>query len=218
MKADKQATAAALQTLVNAQSAGGGNIRSAATPTGRLEVVFWALLMALSERHKVLISIDCVQILITCSIFTLFTRNQYNFAVCCAKIRILTYLIEKVSMVTRVFVAIATLLCGLASSVVLAGDADFTLVNQTGYDLREVYISPANRNAWGRDRLGKDTLDNNKSRLFTFSDNANCVQDLRVVFDDDDSSVVWKGLDLCEINKLTIKYNRRTDTVSVTKE
>ena len=121
-------------------------------------------------------------------------------------------------MVTRVFVAIATLLCGLASSVVLAGDADFTLVNQTGYDLREVYISPANRNAWGRDRLGKDTLDNNKSRLFTFSDNANCVQDLRVVFDDDDSSVVWKGLDLCEINKLTIKYNRRTDTVSVTKE
>ena len=88
MKADKQATAAALQTLVNAQSAGGGNIRSAATPTGRLEVVFWALLMALSESHKVLISIDCVQILITCSIFTLFTRNQYNF---CCLLRYNTY-------------------------------------------------------------------------------------------------------------------------------
>lgn len=121
-------------------------------------------------------------------------------------------------MLTRALVVMVGLLCGMVGSVAVAGDADFTLVNHTGYDLREVYISPANRNSWGRDRLGKDTLDNNKSRLFTFSDNANCVQDLKVVFDDDDSSVVWKGLDLCEINKLTIKYNRRTDTVSVVKE
>ena len=121
-------------------------------------------------------------------------------------------------MIKHVLVGMVALWCGMAGSAAMAGDADFTLVNQTGYDLREVYISPANRNSWGRDRLGKDTLDNNKSRLFTFSDNANCVQDLKVVFDDDDSSSIWKGLDLCEINKLTIKYNRRTDTVSVIKE
>lgn len=121
-------------------------------------------------------------------------------------------------MNARIFAGLVTLLCGMTGSAVLAGDADFTLVNQTGYDLREVYISPANRNSWGRDRLGKDTLDDKKSRLFTFSDNANCVQDLKVVFDDDDSVSIWKNLDLCEINKLTIRYNRRTDTATVIKE
>jgi hypothetical protein len=113
---------------------------------------------------------------------------------------------------------IAAILGLLLPATVSAGDADFTLVNGTGYDLREVYISPTNRNNWGRDRLGDGILENNKSRLFTFSDNANCVQDLKVVFDDDASVSTWKGLDLCEINKLTIKYNRSTDTVTAIKE
>ena len=42
------------------------------------------------------------------------------------------------------------------SGAALAGDADFTLVNRTGYDISEVYISPANKNNWGRDRLGRN--------------------------------------------------------------
>ena len=112
----------------------------------------------------------------------------------------------------------AAILGLLGPAAVSAGEADFTLVNSTGYDLREIYISPTNRNSWGRDRLGDGTLGNSRSRLFTFSDNANCVQDLKVVFDDDGTSSIWKGLDLCEINKLTIRYNRNTDTVTAIKE
>ena len=122
-------------------------------------------------------------------------------------------------MALRKFIGLMAATIALLGSVaVSAGDADFTLVNSTGYDLREVYISPANRNSWGRDRLGDGTLENRKSRLFTFSDNANCMQDLKVVFDDDGTSSIWKGLDLCEINKLTIRYNRNTDTVTAIKE
>lgn len=99
-----------------------------------------------------------------------------------------------------------------------AGDADFTLVNRTGYDISEVYISPANKNNWGRDRLGKNVLENGRSKLFTFSDSANCLQDLKVVFDDDNSSVVWEDFDLCKLHKITIRYNRKTDTVSAESE
>lgn len=107
----------------------------------------------------------------------------------------------------------------LAANVAFAGDADFTLVNKTGYDIREVYISPANKNRWGNDRLGKNaTLDNNKSRLMKFSDRAACVQDMKVVFNDSDAEVTWEDLDLCEIEKLTIKYNRSTKQVSAIKE
>lgn len=100
----------------------------------------------------------------------------------------------------------------------MAGDADFTIVNGTGYTIREVYLSPAKAKSWGKDRLGDGDLANGKSRLIKFSDSANCVQDLQVVFDDSDVEVTWDNLDLCEINKLTLKYNRSSKTVSAIKE
>jgi len=112
-----------------------------------------------------------------------------------------------------------TVLLGALSSILLsgaaiAGDADFTLVNRTGYTLREVYISPSHKNAWGRDRMGDNVLDNGKSRLFKFSDKSSCKQDLKVVFDDNESEVVWEEVDLCELDKITLKYNRKTREVS----
>ena len=107
----------------------------------------------------------------------------------------------------------------LASIAAFAGDADFTLVNGTGYTIREVYISPANKDAWGKDRLGDGDLPNNRSKLFKFNDRANCVQDIKVVFDvDSDAEVTWEDLDLCEINKLTLKYNRASKAVTAIKE
>lgn len=99
-----------------------------------------------------------------------------------------------------------------------AGDADFTLINRTGYDIAEVYISPTHRNAWGRDRLGRNVLQNGQRKLFTFSDSANCVQDLKVVFDDDNSSVVWEEFDLCELERITLRYNRKSGVTTADTE
>ena len=104
------------------------------------------------------------------------------------------------------------------AGAVFAGDADFTLANRTGYDIREVYISASHRNAWGNDRMGDGVLENGRSKLFRFSDKASCKQDIMVVFDDDGSKVVWEDVDLCEINKITLKYNRSTKTVSADAE
>jgi hypothetical protein len=109
---------------------------------------------------------------------------------------------------------LATALASVASSSAIAGDADFTLVNRTGYEIREVYISAAQRNNWGNDRLGDGSLAHSKAKLFKFSDRASCKQDIMVVFEDDSSKVTWEDVDLCEINKLTLKYNRSTKTVS----
>jgi hypothetical protein len=104
------------------------------------------------------------------------------------------------------------------SGAAIAGDADFTLVNRTGYAIREVYISPSHKEKWGNDRLGRSVLDNSSSRKFTFSDSSACLQDLMVVFDDDDSKVTWEEFDLCELNKITLKYNRKTGDVSADTE
>ncbi len=105
-----------------------------------------------------------------------------------------------------------------AGSAAFAGDADFTLVNRTGYTLREIYISASHKNNWGRDRMGDNVLKSGQSRLFRFSDKSACEQDLKVVFDDDGSEVVWEEFDLCELNKITIKYNRKTREVSADTE
>ncbi len=113
---------------------------------------------------------------------------------------------------------LGAILSALGTGSVLAGDADFTLVNKTGYTLREIYISPTHKEAWGRDRLGNDYLGNGRSRLFKFTDKSACMQDLKVVFDDDESEVMWEEFDLCALNKITLKYNRKTREVSADSE
>lgn len=118
----------------------------------------------------------------------------------------------------RTSLLFTALSAALVSNSALAGAADFTLVNRTGYALREVYISPSNKNAWGNDRLGDSVMDHNRQRLFKFSDKSSCSQDLKVVFDDDDSEVIWEDFDLCELNKITLRYNRKTRTVSADTE
>ncbi|WP_306602940.1 hypothetical protein [Azonexus sp.] len=99
-----------------------------------------------------------------------------------------------------------------------AADADFTLVNRTGYTIEEVYISPANRSQWGKDRLGSKQLPNAASRKFKFGDTKNCMQDIKVVFTDDESEVEWEDFDLCELDKITLRYNRKTGEVSADSE
>ena len=121
-------------------------------------------------------------------------------------------------ILTKWITPMAALLALAAVQHAFAGDADFTMVNGTGIDIAEVYISPTNKNAWGRDRLGRSTLDSGKSKVFTFTDRAACVNDIKVVFDDNAGEAVWEDLDLCEINKLTLRYNRSTKTVTAIKE
>lgn len=119
---------------------------------------------------------------------------------------------------TKTSAWVSVLFAVLGSQPAYAGDADFTLVNRTGYTLREIYLTPANSKSWGKDRMGDNVLDNGKSRLFKFSDKSACTQDLMVVFDDDGSDVVWEDFDLCQINKITLKYNRKSGTVSADTE
>lgn len=99
-----------------------------------------------------------------------------------------------------------------------AADADFVLVNRTGYALNEVFISPAKKNNWGKDRLGANQLLNGQSRKFKFGDTKHCMQDIKVMFTDDESEVEWEDFDLCELNKITLRYDRKSGEVSAETE
>lgn len=92
---------------------------------------------------------------------------------------------------------------------------DFNLVNRTGHDISEVYVSPSKSDDWEEDVLGDDELEDGDSTTIRFKRaTRTCMWDLKVVYSDDDSSAIWKDIDLCRVSKITIRYNRSSDTTS----
>jgi hypothetical protein len=121
----------------------------------------------------------------------------------------------------RIITVLSSILVALsiAGPASAQGKQDFILVNATGYAISHVYVSPSNENSWGDDILGKDIMAEDETLPIKFSRKASsCKWDLKVTYEDDDSSVVWRGFDLCEVSKITIKYNRKTDTTSASTE
>lgn len=95
------------------------------------------------------------------------------------------------------------------------GKQDFELVNKTGYDISHVYVSPAKSDDWEEDVLGKDVLSDGDEWEIKFERaTKTCKWDLKVVYADDSSSAYWRAIDLCKISKITVKYNRKSDTTS----
>lgn len=121
-------------------------------------------------------------------------------------------------------IAIATvavaLLFGAAGYLSAESDYDFVLVNGTGYDIDEVYISPSHQESWGRDVMGQDILANGATVKIVFHPAAQAASwDMKIKWRDPGyPAVVWHDLDLATINKLALKYDKNTDTTSVIKE
>ena len=114
------------------------------------------------------------------------------------------------------FVLSAVLSLGVTSQV-LAGDADFTLVNRTGHDIEAVYVAPSRSNSWGSDRLGDRVLREGQSVLVDFSKrNRDCVFDMKIhwVGYGEADDVTWEQIDLCSTRRITLRYNRRTNVTS----
>lgn len=102
-----------------------------------------------------------------------------------------------------VFCAIVALLCPAAFA---QGKQDFTLVNLTGVEIHELYVSPHSTNDWEEDVLGQDTLPSGESVNITFSPKERAkLWDLKVV-DGKGNSIEWTSLNLLEIEKVTLHY------------
>lgn len=119
-------------------------------------------------------------------------------------------------MKRAVFGAVLALM-SLAATAAFAGKQDFVLVNRTGYDISHVYVSPTKSDDWEEDVLGRDVLEDGDSWEIAFErGERTCKWDLKVVYADDDSSAYWRNIDLCSVRKITIRYNRKSDTTSAT--
>jgi len=114
--------------------------------------------------------------------------------------------------------AAAVALCALPI-LAQAGAQDFTLINKTGYEIGEVYVSPTKSDDWEDDVLGRDVLPDGDRVDISFSrDTDACVWDLKVVYTVDNTSAEWDRFNLCEVSKIKIFYNAKTDTTSATYE
>ena len=116
-------------------------------------------------------------------------------------------------MRTLLFAALAAAAFAVtAPATADAAKQDFTLVNKTGYELKELYVSPSKADDWQDDILGQDVLEDGKAVNIHFNPKAKtCKWDLKVVYTDDDSSAVWQNIDLCSVDKITIHYDRKND-------
>jgi hypothetical protein len=121
-----------------------------------------------------------------------------------------------VPMIRHLTASLAAAACLYAiPAVAQQARQDFVLVNRTGYELREVYVSPTKSNEWEEDVLGQDTLEDGKRVTIRFKRaTRTCRWDLKVVYSADDSNAVWRNINLCEVERVTIRYNRNTDTTT----
>ncbi len=106
----------------------------------------------------------------------------------------------------------------LSSSVAMAGQQDFTIVNKTGYPIKHLYVSEANNGSWEEDVLGRDVLNDSESFDLQFGRaEKTCKWDMKVTYDDGESAI-WEDLNLCQISKLTLRWNQKTGVTSATAE
>jgi hypothetical protein len=104
------------------------------------------------------------------------------------------------------------LLAGLVMAAVLlfagraavAGEQDFVLVNHTGVEIHKIFISTSETDNWEEDVLGDETLPDGRSVKIRFAPEEDAeVWDIKIE-DDEGTSIVWTGLILVNINKVTL--------------
>lgn len=79
---------------------------------------------------------------------------------------------------------------------------DVTIVNGTGYEIWYVYVSPADADSWGKDRLGDDVVPAGDSFLVCLPGyDETCIFDIRVE-DSEGDSYIKLDVDLCALESL----------------
>jgi hypothetical protein len=106
--------------------------------------------------------------------------------------------------------ALVVFLCALSMLLIptafTQGRQDFTLVNDTGVTINELYVSPHSSNEWEEDVLGQDQLADGESVNIHFSRSEKAAKwDLKVT-DKEGNSIEWANLNLLEISKVTLHY------------
>lgn len=107
---------------------------------------------------------------------------------------------------TQALIVMLALTALFSSAAFAQGKQDFTVVNMTGVEIHELYVSPHSADDWEEDILGRDTLPSGESVEISFSPKEKAkMWDLRIV-DGKGNAIEWENLNLLEISKVTLHY------------
>ena len=102
---------------------------------------------------------------------------------------------------------------------VRAADQDFTVVNRTGYQIDDIWVSASSSGRWGRELMGRgNVLVDGDSYDVNFPRSASgCQYDLKVKYNDGDEAT-WTGINVCNISKVSLFYDRKAGTTRMRTE
>jgi hypothetical protein len=86
---------------------------------------------------------------------------------------------------------------------------NFSLLNNTGKQIREFYVSPHEVGDWGPDGLGVTTLPDGWRTLISFDRGglSSCVMDFKLVFSDGSKQFYAQGRDVCRLNAVQFNWD-----------
>jgi len=111
------------------------------------------------------------------------------------------------------------LVAGLAVNPAVAGNRDFTLINDTRSIIDKVAISTADDNKWHLiDGLNPLKPGDSASITFNVNDNNSpCTLQLKIHLQNSGSTVEWDdGFNFCQLHKIKVWYNYDNDVYRVT--
>jgi hypothetical protein len=113
----------------------------------------------------------------------------------------------KLSLSFAALLTILTVVFATPSPARAESALDFVLVNDTGYTIDKIFVSPTKTEEWGEDVMGQDQLEDGKSVKIHFNraHEKDTKWDIKVVFTDNENRF-WTGLDLSTISEVTIHY------------
>ena len=107
------------------------------------------------------------------------------------------------------------------NTTTICHNLDFTLINETGYNISSIFVSPTTENEWGEDIMGRDLLNDGESVDISFHPGENDKKwDIYVTWEgyEADEDVHWIGFDLSTISEITLFKKKKTGkTWAVTK-
>ena len=118
------------------------------------------------------------------------------------------------------FMSSASTLAAIAfmSTATMAQDRDFTLVNNTGYAIKGLYVNLPNDNVFNENELSSALENGAKFQVkFTRADGGTkCVWNIKVDWADGSAPSFFNGLNLCQLNTVYLKYDKQKDVTSYT--
>jgi hypothetical protein len=89
-----------------------------------------------------------------------------------------------------------------------ADDSSFKLINGTPFTIREVKLSATDLNNWSANMLPAPPLKSGMTRqLVVPAPVFTCNVDIKVVFQENDNQPLWQYLNLCNLQKIRLRYD-----------